>query len=469
MPSIKASKTGLTQIRQAIAQKGWKIGSDKWLVEASKILEPDGMWYPEGPYAYGCSSQTWERFLQGTAIRDRSFMAFCQALAINPQEIAELSNRLQQDWGEAPEATTFYGREQELKTLENWIFEERCRLISIAGLAGIGKTRLVRGALDKTALSSQLANRVQADFEYLIWRRLDALLPNALLTKLLTFIPNHQATPLPETTEGLVTQLLQYLRQHRCLLILDNAESILQGGDRAGCYRAGYEGYEELFRRLGETAHQSCVLLMSREKLRDIEEMEGLQPVRSLNLGGLDQAAVQTVFQTIGRAHSSAFYGSVQDWDTLVSVYGGNPSLLESVAGHLLRRFDGSLPGFLEQGLMVFGKIRNLLDWHFTRLSDRQKEIMYQFAIHQKPTSIASLRESMRSPFAQKRVPEILDNLERQIPLAKIGNRFTVQPILIEYVSDRLAALEEAEPPRIPQSLLVSCVSHSDEVLALDP
>ena len=87
MASLKASQQGLTQIKQAIAQKGWKIGDDRWLVEASKVLEPQGDWHESGPYAYGCSSQTWERFLQGTAIRDRSFVAFCQILAINPEEV----------------------------------------------------------------------------------------------------------------------------------------------------------------------------------------------------------------------------------------------------------------------------------------------------------------------------------------------------------------------------------------------
>ena len=453
MPSMKASQTGLTQIRQAIAQRGWKISSDKWLVEASKLLEPEGNWQPDGPYAYGCSLQTWERFLQGTAIRDRSFIAFCRVLAINPYDIAETTGHLQKDWGEAPDAPMCYGREQELKILEDWIFGHRCRLISISGLAGTGKTRLARVALDKIELSAPLTNRVHTDFEHLIWRRLDALPPQALLTNLLTSLLKQQATSLPETIEGLITELLRYLKQHRCLLVLDNVESILQGGNRAGCYREGYEGYEDLLRRLGETAHQSCLLLISREKLRDIEEMEGLQPVRALTLQGLDQAAVEIIFQTISRTQNAAFRGSTQDWQTLIYHYSGNPLLLEAVARHILRRFDGSLPAFLEQGLIVFGKIRSLLDWHFERLSETQQAILHQFAISRKPTSIASLRESVRVPFAQKQIPEILDNLERQIPLTKIGNRFTVQPIFIEYVSDRMTALNEAEPPQAPRRL----------------
>ncbi len=89
MPSMKASEKGRSLIKQAIAQKGWRIRDDRWLVAASCWLEPAGNWRADGPYAYGCSMQTWERFLQGVAVRDRSFLAFCRVLSLFPTEVAE--------------------------------------------------------------------------------------------------------------------------------------------------------------------------------------------------------------------------------------------------------------------------------------------------------------------------------------------------------------------------------------------
>ena len=89
MSSTKASSEGLSLIKQAIAQKGWRVRDDRWLVAASYLLEPEGDWQLDGPYAYGCSLQTWERFLQGVAVRDRSFIAFCQVLNLEPNHIAE--------------------------------------------------------------------------------------------------------------------------------------------------------------------------------------------------------------------------------------------------------------------------------------------------------------------------------------------------------------------------------------------
>lgn len=91
MSSAKASSEGRALIKQAIAQKGWRVRDDRWLVAASYRLEPEGDWRPDGPYAYGCSLQTWERFLQGVAVRDRSFVAFCKVLRLQPSQVAEPS------------------------------------------------------------------------------------------------------------------------------------------------------------------------------------------------------------------------------------------------------------------------------------------------------------------------------------------------------------------------------------------
>jgi len=44
---------------------------------------------------------------------------------------------------------------------------------------------------------------------------------------------------LADTIDSQVSQLLAYLRERRCLLILDNFEAILQSGERAGQCREG--------------------------------------------------------------------------------------------------------------------------------------------------------------------------------------------------------------------------------------
>src|SRR5215469_3707321 len=46
------------------------------------------------------------------------------------------------DWGEALDVTSFYDREEELAQLARWVVEERCRVVSVLGMGGIGKSAL---------------------------------------------------------------------------------------------------------------------------------------------------------------------------------------------------------------------------------------------------------------------------------------------------------------------------------------
>jgi len=438
MPSAKASEQGLVQIKRAIAHRGWTMSDDRWSLEASKILEPAKNWEELELFAVGCSKSTRERLLEGTPIQKSAFNAFCQAIGIKPDDVAHY---LKEDWEKAPDIETFHGRQQELVTLKQWIVRDRCRLINIVGFAGIGKTSLVRGGIGKTDLSLQLARKVRENFEYLIWRRLLNAPPlEILLTELIEFVCDNRETELATTTDGLITQLLHHLKQRRCLLILDNVESILESRDGAGSYRAGYEGYGNFFQRIGTSEHQSCLLLTSRVKPKDIDQMQGVHPVQTLELNGLDTAAGRAIFQDIGRANNVDFCGTESDWSRLISFYSGNPLALEVTARHILRQYNGNLAEFLKHDLRVFGTIRDLLNWHFNRLTAAEKNVLYWLALNREAVTIAELKKDLVSVVERKHLPETLDALERQIPIEKNANRRTLQPVLIEYLSERAIA-----------------------------
>jgi hypothetical protein len=87
---------------------------------------------------------------------------------------------------------------------------------------------------------------------------------------MIKFLSNQQEINLPEDIGARVSLLIDYLRSSRCLLILDNAESILQGDNHAGQYREGCEDYGQLIQRIADTSHQSCLILTSREKPGEI-------------------------------------------------------------------------------------------------------------------------------------------------------------------------------------------------------
>ncbi len=187
------------------------------------------------------------------------------------------------DWGEALDVPSFYGREGDLATLAQWVVQERCRVVSVLGLGGMGKSALV----------VSLMHQVAAHFEVVLWRSLrDAPSCEALLEECLQVLAPQPLREVPSSLERRLGLLLEFLRQERALVVLDNLETLLEEGEGMGSMRAGYEGYGQLLRRVGETTHQSCLLLTSREKPIDLVPLEGSRkPVRALRLDGLETDA----------------------------------------------------------------------------------------------------------------------------------------------------------------------------------
>ncbi|MFE1744556.1 NB-ARC domain-containing protein [Coleofasciculus sp. H7-2] len=328
-----------------------------------------------------------------------------------------------QDWGEAVDVSLFYGRTKELATLEQWIVSDRCRLVALLGMGGIGKT----------ALSVKLAEQIQNEFDYLIWRSLRNAPPvQDTLADIIKFLSNQQETDLPETVDGKVSRLIEYLRSSRCLLVLDNVESILREGDRAGHYREGYEGYGQLLRCVAETNHQSCLVLTSREKPKGIASKEGKTlPVRAMQLAGLTEVEGHKIF------HAKGFLVSEEELKLLMAHYRGNPLALKIVATTIQELFDGNISQFLEQGTAVFGDIWDLLDQQFNRLCTLEKQIMYWLAINRELVSLLELRDDIVPPVLQRELLEALESLQRRSLIEKNVATFTQQPVVMEYMTDR--------------------------------
>ncbi|KYC40890.1 hypothetical protein WA1_25050 [Scytonema hofmannii PCC 7110] len=330
-----------------------------------------------------------------------------------------------QDWGEAICLSVFYGRIEELNKLEQLILEDRCKLVALLGMGGIGKS----------ALSVKLAEQIKYSFEYIIWRSLREAPPiKAILANLIQFLSKEQETEasLPESVGDRVSRLIDCLRASRCLLVLDNMESILRSGSRAGLYREGYEEYGDLLRRVGEANHQSCLVLTSREKPKEVASLEGEAfPVRSFLLGGLKSVDGQEILKLKGIAASESEIG------TLIDRYAGNALALKVVATTIQDVFCGNVTKFLQQETTVFGDICDLLDQQFERLSCLEKDIMYWLAINREQVSLLELQEDIVSPVPPQKLLEALESLVRRSLVEKSAALFTLQPVVMEYVTQR--------------------------------
>ncbi len=359
-----------------------------------------------------------------------------------------------QDWGEAIDVSVFHGRIKELAQVQQCIVQQRCRLVAILGMGGIGKT----------AFSVKLAEEIQDNFKYVIWRSLRfAPSLDLLLNQLIQILSPNIQTTSTQTLEYKISQLIDCLRASRCLLILDNLDSILGCGHENGTqehptisanhpgiknasaelvsqirYRQGYEQYGELIRRVGNSQHQSCLVFTSREKPQDIAALEGeTLPVRSFKLTGLSPEESILILKSKGFVNTSA-----AECQILLDWYAGNPLFVQLVATAIQELFAGNIHEFIEQGTVVFGDIRGILDQQFNRLSQIEKHMMYWLALNQDCVSLRNLPKDIipgLSPrMSQRLTLEAIELLQKRSLIERTASSFSQTPVWMEYIIERL-------------------------------
>ncbi len=169
--------------------------------------------------------------------------------------------------------TPLIGREAELAELARLLRDSRCRLLTLVGTGGIGKTRL---AIE------------------IAWRHQNLFPDGACFVSLASL--NSSAYLVPAIADGLGyvfqgqieprIQLLNYLRAKRALLVLDNVEHLLEG--------------VELFAEMLECAPGLKLLVTSRERLKLqgewVFEIQGLPVPPTEQVGRAEEYSAVALF-----------------------------------------------------------------------------------------------------------------------------------------------------------------------------
>jgi hypothetical protein len=181
-------------------------------------------------------------------------------------------------WSEIADTFAFVGRLDEQATLSEWIRIDRCRVIGILGMPGLGKS----------TLAARVAHSLQGEFSDVLWYSLRDLPPfDHFLQEILPLLADQQTIPFPEDYESGIALLLKLISDKRILLVIDNFESIIPDNTEQSAYRSGFEPYGLLIQRFAEAIHQSCLIITSREMPREFIPLEGGPAIKSLLLEGM--------------------------------------------------------------------------------------------------------------------------------------------------------------------------------------
>ncbi|MBO9997547.1 MAG: ATP-binding protein [Cyanobacteria bacterium SID2] len=322
--TLKASLKGLELIDRARRHKGWLKSSDDWCQAAST------------------SRATLKRFWRGLPVRAQTFVAVCEAVGTNWEEVVEmpeLNATLDRpieppvvpdiavaDFFAYDEA--WVGREGLVKDLTQQLHQS-CRLLVLLGITGIGKT----------ALAERLAAALHDDWMERDWSRLvrENLENERQASDFASVVSRwwqswRQPIDDCKDPEELLQRTVNRFLERPYLLIVDSLELILTGNEEEGWSDFQDPWWARFFE--GILAAESCqsrILLTS-------QDFPGQLPSRYANfwqcqfVSGLNREEQLALFQNTGLKVSRQEQTYLERIGT---AYEGHPLALRVIAGEI--------------------------------------------------------------------------------------------------------------------------------------
>ncbi|MBE9185645.1 NACHT domain-containing protein [Microcoleus sp. LEGE 07076] len=326
---------------------------------------------------------------------------------------------LHQDLSEMPELGNFFDRTPSLNTLTTWILQQNCRLITITGISGIGKT----------SLAVQLVQQIKHEFEYAVWYTLDEFPTIDKFQSNLTQLFSQSENPDSPPTNQKRLPLIKYLQNHRCLVVLDDVHNLFCSGELAGKYKPKYEEYRSLFKQIEKLCHQSCFLLVGWEPPKEVPQLTSQNtPIRTLQLTGLDTAAAREILKDKGLAE-------IDNCEALIHRYQGNPLWLKSVATLIQELGIGATDLLIDDTILLPEDLKDVLQEQFDRTSELEKQVMSVLARENQPVNLAKLLE--KGQISSSDLLNALQSLSRRCWIEKEATLYTLPPVLRQYIKTR--------------------------------
>ena len=328
------------------------------------------------------------------------------------------------------------GRTAELAQVQSWLSEAKIRSIGITGAGGYGKSMLLAKVCREIEVASP-SGFLGQPFEQIVWTTFTESYRfeswgGWLLVQLLGEIP------IGLTRSELIPALVKVLAQRRCLLVLDNAETLLtESGDWLEAE------YGKFWLAVMGATSQSVLLLASQEQPNLPPNL--LNCSRWQRLGGLDEAAGVALLQAWEVSGSDA---KLREFVVLCD---GHPLLMDVVVGNLKTDFElaciDDLPHANYELFNLIGlhrgdpmaSLRAILAWSIARLPEELQGLILRLWIYPIRFNLVRLKDAY--PDLQVTLGQCRQLARRSLLQERCQQRvweFWFQPLIREYLQTRV-------------------------------
>ncbi|NEP02757.1 MAG: tetratricopeptide repeat protein [Symploca sp. SIO2E9] len=338
-----------------------------------------------------------------------------------------------------PNLNNWLGREKEISQLQTWLCDTAVNLIGIQGLGGVGKSALAAYLYKHIEFSDKFWADISQKPDFVVFAE-----------KVITAFGG-QVTKQGDI-DGLINDLLTCLSQRRCLLVVDNLETLLtqsrQWQDST---------YEQFFSRWLQQGSNSTLLLTTQEKPILFQSQPCWHLLRGMNIsdGGL-------LLQRLG------IQETVTQLEEFSKAVDGHPLTLQLVAGYLREYCHSQLSSAWELGLKQFelvaeaqgvhrdkqdARLSWILQQHFQRLTPVQQNFLVNLSVYRQAFNhqaagwmLASETEVVKPVVVQKELRELFN---RSLLLETEDRKYRFQPLVQQYAQQQTTDINTAHQKAI--------------------
>jgi predicted ATPase/DNA-binding SARP family transcriptional activator len=376
------------------------------------------------------TTQLCERIQTGQAPRDESTVSASTQPAGTQPYVAQS----QIDHNLPPQPTPFIGRTEELAQITRRLEDPACRLLTLTGPGGIGKTRLALQAAIN--LIENPAGQTMFSTGVYFVNLASVGSPDSLVTTVAEAIKFSFYSDA-----NLRQQLLEYFRENKMLLVLDNFEHLLVSSE---------EKTIDLVIDILAVAPAVKIIITSREALHLQEEwlfaITGLRlPIDDEAFSLEEYSAVQLFVQCAKRASPGFSFSTEQDCVLhICRMVEGMPLAIELAAAWLRMFPCKKIAREIEHGLdLLTTSLRNVPPRHrsmhavfehsWSLLSDVEKQVLRQSSVFQ-----GGFRQEAAEQVASATFADLVALVEKSLLHRTPAGRYQLHGLLRQFSAEKL-------------------------------